>query len=192
MLLAAHQLGFVYVRDFGDRSVISVATAYLTLLQKLLATLNLLLALRALSYEMASYLLVVGLFTVRQHWRSAAVAVVLAVVAASVAAGAVLPVSALSGVVGTGRLIALAAVFMAVAICCASAGSAVLRMSGGVLDGALALSLVAFNSTVALWEGPVILAVTAPASSWLGVVPVSRQERQCIFQLITSIFPVLW
>ncbi|MFC6059193.1 acyltransferase family protein, partial [Streptomyces pratens] len=74
-------------------------------------------------------------------------------------AGAVLPTSALSGLVGTGPLIVFASIAMGVAICCASARSPVLRGFGGVLGGALALVLVPFNGTVPLWEGLVILAV---------------------------------
>jgi peptidoglycan/LPS O-acetylase OafA/YrhL len=76
-----------------------------------------------------------------------------------VAAGFVLPASALSDELGAGRLIALALVLMVVAICCASLGSASLRVFGGVLGGILALALVAFNGTVPVWEGLVILAV---------------------------------
>lgn len=109
---------------------------------------------------MSFYLLVVALFTVRLHRQSAAVAVTLAVLsAASVAAGVVLPASALSGLAGTGPLIVGASIVMGLAICCASAGSPVLRGFGGVLGGVPALVLVPFNGTVPLWEGLVILAV---------------------------------
>lgn len=158
--LAANLVGLAELRGSGGQSVASVAVAHVTLLQELLATPNLLLVLWTLSYEMAFYLLVVALFTVRGHRRSAAIAVVLAVFAAvSAAAGAVLPVSALSGAVGTGPLIALASIGMVVAICCASAASPALRVFGGVVGGVLALALVAFNGTVPMWEGLVILAV---------------------------------
>ncbi|MFF3847796.1 acyltransferase family protein [Streptomyces sp. NPDC002328] len=160
VFLALDLLGFAQMRDFGGQSAVAVAVAHVTMLQELLGTPNLLLVLWTLSYEMCFYLLVVGLFTVRLHRRSAAVAVVLAVLAAvSVAAGAALPASALSGLVGTGPLIALASIAMGIAICCASATSPVLRVFGGVLGGVLALALVPFNGTVPLWEGLVILAV---------------------------------
>jgi peptidoglycan/LPS O-acetylase OafA/YrhL len=46
-----------------------------------------------------------------------------------------------------------------VAICCACAGSPALRVFGGVVGGVLALVLVPFNGTVAMWEGLVILSV---------------------------------
>ncbi|MFI6369649.1 acyltransferase family protein [Streptomyces sp. NPDC050546] len=159
-LLALGFTGIVELRDFGGQGVVTVAVAHATMLQELLGTPSLLLVLWTLSYEMSFYLLVVALFTVRLHQRSAAVSVALAGLAAmSVAAGAVLPVSALSGLVGTGPLIAFASIAMAVAICCASAGSSGLRVFGGVLGGGLALALVLFNGTVPLWEGLVILAV---------------------------------
>ncbi|MEU9917869.1 acyltransferase [Streptomyces sp. NPDC051001] len=160
MLLAANLLGVADIRYFDRQSAATVIVAHATMLQELLATPNLLLVLWTLSYEMSFYLLVVALFTVRLHQRSAAIATVLAVLAAvSVTAGVVLPASALSGLVGTGPLIAVAAVAMAVAIGCASAGSPVLQRFGGVLGGVLALVLVLFNGTVPQWEGLVILAV---------------------------------
>ncbi|BFO22683.1 hypothetical protein SHKM778_90710 [Streptomyces sp. KM77-8] len=159
-LLAVHLLGIAEVRDFGPQTVVTVAVAHATMLQELLGTPSLLLVLWTLSYEMAFYLLVVALFTVRLHQRSAAVAVLLAVLAAaSAAAGFVPPPSALSGMVGTAPLIACASVAMGVAICCASAGTPVLRVFGGLLGGVLALVLVPFNGTVPLWEGLVLLAV---------------------------------
>jgi len=173
-VLAANLLGFAKIRDFGGQSVATVAAAHLTLLQELLGTPNLLLVLWTLSYEMAFYLLVVALFTVRLHRRSAAVAVILAVLAAvSVAAGGALPVSALSGVAGTGLLVAVASITMVAAICCASAGSSALRVFGGVLGGVLALVLVPLNGTVPMWEGLVILAVM-----FLGTVVYRAEHGQ--------------
>ncbi|MER5459087.1 acyltransferase [Streptomyces sp. NPDC002668] len=160
-VLAVNLLGFAEIRaDFGRQSVATVAVAHVTLLQELLGTPNLLLVLWTLSYEMAFYLLVVALFTVGLHQRSAVFGVILAVLAGgSVTAGGMLPISALSGTVGTGPLVALASIAMVVAIGCASAGSSALRVFGGVLGGVLALVLVAFNGTVPMWEGLVILAV---------------------------------
>ncbi|WP_322725472.1 acyltransferase family protein [Streptomyces spongiae] len=172
VLLALDLWGVAQVRDFGEQSATTVAAAHVTMLQELLGTPSLLLILWTLSYEMAFYLLVVALFTVRLHQRSASVALTLAVLAAvSVAAGVVLPASALSGRVGSGSVLALASVAMVVAVCCASARSPVLRVFGGVLGGVLALVLVPFNGTVPLWEGLVILAVM-----FLGTA-VHRAER---------------
>jgi len=159
-VLVASLVGVAEIGDFGGQSFVTAALAHVTLLQELLGTPNLLLVLWTLSYEMAFYLLVVGLFTVRLHRRSAVVAVTLGVFAVvSVMAGGMLPVSALSGAIGIGALIVLASVAMVVAICCASAGSPALRVFGGVVGGVLALVLVAGNGTVPLWEGLVILAV---------------------------------
>ncbi|MCX5329030.1 MULTISPECIES: acyltransferase [unclassified Streptomyces] len=160
MLLAANLLGIAEIRGFDRQSAATVIVAHATMLQELLGTPNLLLVLWTLSYEMSFYLLVVALFTVRLHQQSAAIATVLAALAAvSVTAGLMLPASALSGLIGTGPLIAFASVAMATAISCASAGSPVLRGFGGVLGGVLALVLVLFNGTVPQWEGLMILAV---------------------------------
>jgi peptidoglycan/LPS O-acetylase OafA/YrhL len=157
-VLAADLVGIASNHDFDGRHVAAAAAAHVTLLQELLGTPNLLLVLWTLSYEMAFYLVVVGLFTVGLHRGSAVVAVVLAGCAA-VSAGIVLPASALSGAIGTGPLIVLVVVTMVVAICCACSGSPALRVFGGVLGAVLALVLVAANGTVPVWEGLVILAV---------------------------------
>lgn len=160
VLLAGNLLGIAELRGFGQQSAVTVAVAHATMLQELLGTPNLLLVLWTLSYEMSFYLLVVALFTVRLHQRSAAFAVIPAVLAAvSVTAGAALPASALSGLVGTGPLVVFASLAMGIALCCASAGSPVLRGFGGVLGGVLVLVLVPFNGTVQPWESLVILAV---------------------------------
>lgn len=159
-VLVANLLGFAEVRDFGEQNVASTAVAHITLLQELLGTPNLLLVLWTLSYEMAFYLLIVALFSVRLHKRSAPIAVTLAVLAAvTVAASGGVPAAALSGWVGTGLLATIAVITMAVAICCASGGPSALRVFGAVSGGVLALVLVAFNGVVPTWEGLVILAV---------------------------------
>lgn len=175
MLLAANLLGIAEIRDHDGQSAATVIVAHATMLQELLGTPNLLLVLWTLSYEMSFYLLVVALFTVRLHQQSAAVAIVLAALAAaSVTAGVMLPASTLSGLVGTGPLIAFASVAMAVAFVCASARSPVLRGFGGVLGGLLALALVLLNGTVPLWEGLVILAVM-----FLGTAVYRAENGHC-------------
>ncbi|MEX3099493.1 MULTISPECIES: acyltransferase [unclassified Streptomyces] len=159
-MLTSYMLGIAEIRNFDGENAAAVVIAHVTLFQELLGTPNLLLVLWTLSYEMAFYLLVVALFSVRLHQRSATYAVVLAAIAAiSVAAGAALPVSALSGAVGVVPLIAIAALTMTAAIGCASAHSPVLRVLGAILGGLLALVLVTFNGTVPMWEGLVILSV---------------------------------
>lgn len=97
-VLAAKLPGIPAIHGFGGQSAATVALAHATLLQELLGTPSLVLVLWTLSHEMAFYLVVTGLFTIGRHRSSAAVAATLAVCAAvSVAAGVVLPVSALSG-----------------------------------------------------------------------------------------------
>ncbi|MFF3484345.1 acyltransferase family protein [Streptomyces sp. NPDC002701] len=182
VLLACNALGIAEIRDLGPQSAVTAAVAHVTMLQELLGTPGLLLVLWTLSYEMSFYLLVVALFSVRCHRRSAAVAVILAVLAAgSVAAGVVLPPSSLSGLIGTGPVIAIASIAMGVALCCASASSAVLRGFGGVLGGMLALVLVLFNGTVPLWEGLVILAVM-----FLGTAVYRAENGQCTWRYTTG------
>ncbi|MFC8361155.1 acyltransferase family protein [Streptomyces griseorubiginosus] len=184
-LLALHALGIAELRDLGSHSTATVVIAHLTMLQELLGTPSVLLVLWTLSYEMSFYLLVVGLFTVRLQRRSAAVAVLLAVLAAgSVAAGVTLHPSALSSEFGTGPVIAFAAIAMGGALFCAGAETPVLRVLGGVLGGVLALVLVAFNGTVALWEGLVILAVM-----FLGTTVHRAEAGQCswVFAVGTAV-----
>ncbi|MFE6522268.1 acyltransferase family protein [Streptomyces sp. NPDC057794] len=159
-VLVANLLGVATIRDFDGESVAAAAVAHLTLCQELLGTPNLLLVLWTLSYEMAFYLLVVALFSLRLHQKSAAVASALGVLAAvSVIVLSALPVSALSEAIGSNLLTAVTAFAMVVAICCASSTSVAPRLGGAVLGGLLALVLVTFNSTVPAWEGLVILAV---------------------------------
>ncbi|MDT7843372.1 acyltransferase family protein [Streptomyces justiciae] len=181
-LFAMHLMGLARLPDLGGHSAATVAVAHATMLQELLGTPNLLLTLWTLSYEMAFYLLVVALFTIRRHRQSAALAVTLAVLAAaSVVAPTVLRPSALSGTAGTGLSVAVAAIAMAVAVCCASAGSPVLRRFGGVLGGGLALVLVVFNGTVPTWEGLVILAVM-----FLGTAVYRADEQQTSRRIATG------
>ncbi|MDX3386594.1 acyltransferase [Streptomyces niveiscabiei] len=149
-LLALHLAGVAGIRELDGQSVYLTALAHVTMLQELLGTPSVLLVLWTLSYEMAFYLLVVALFTLRLHRHSGTIAVLFAAVA--VVAGAALPASALSGAVGTGPLIVCASLAMALAIGCANAWAR-------VLGGALGLALIALNGTVPTWEGLVILAV---------------------------------
>ncbi|MFF7946179.1 acyltransferase family protein [Streptomyces griseorubiginosus] len=184
-LLALHALGIAELRHIGAHSTATVVIAHVTMLEELLGTPSVLLVLWTLSYEMSFYLLVVGLFTVRLQRRSAAFAVLLAALAAgSVTAGVTLQPSALSSEFGTGPVIAFAAVAMGAAVFCAGAETAVLRVFGGVLGGVLALVLVAFNGTVPLWEGLVILAVM-----FLGTTVHRAEAGQCswVFAVGTAV-----
>ncbi|WP_329596980.1 acyltransferase [Streptomyces pseudovenezuelae] len=196
-LLAANFLGVAELHDFGGQSAVTAVVAHATMLQELLGTPNVLLVLWTLSYEMSFYLLVVALFTVGLHRHSAAIAVTLAVLsAASVTAGAVLPASALSGLVGTDLLIVCASIVMGLAICCASAGSPALRVLGGVLGGVQALVLVPFNGTVPLWEGLLILAVmflgTAVHRAENGQYTWRRTAAAAVLVVICAVGSAYW
>ncbi|GAA4496702.1 acyltransferase [Actinoallomurus oryzae] len=131
--------------------------AHLTMLQDVLAVPNVINVLWTLSYEMAFYLLVVALFVVGVHRRSAPVALLL--VAGAVVVGGLLPMAALSTRVGVGPIVAIAALTMASAILAAVSSRPALRIAGGLLGGALALTLVGVNSRVGAWQGLAILAV---------------------------------
>ncbi|MFE2536040.1 acyltransferase family protein [Streptomyces sp. NPDC059371] len=159
--LALNLVGVAHLGTrFEGRNPFTVAVAHTTLLQELLGTPSVVLVLWTLSYELAFYLLVVALFTVRLHRRSAGVSVVLGALAAvSATVAFVPPASALSSAVGAGPLVALASTALVTAVLCGSSGRSRLRVPGAVAGGVLALVLVSFNGTVPLWEGLVILAV---------------------------------
>ncbi|MGW1965871.1 acyltransferase family protein [Streptomyces sp. NPDC001935] len=159
--LVLNLLGFTRLgARFEGRNPLTVAVAHATLLQELLGTPSVVLVLWTLSYELAFYLLVVALFTVRLHPRSGTVSVALGVLAAvSATVAFVPPASALSLAVGAGPLVALASAALVFAVLCGSSGRYELRVTGAVAGGVLALVLVPFNGTVPLWEGLVILAV---------------------------------
>ncbi|MET7981968.1 acyltransferase [Streptomyces sp. NPDC005281] len=187
------QLGVAQVRArFAGRDPVTVAVAHLTLLQELLGTPSVVLVLWTLSYELAFYLLVVALFTVRLHRRPATVAVVLAISAAVSATAAFVPRPwALSSVIGAGPLVALASAALVIAVRLGSSGSSALRVPGAVAGGVLALVLVAFNGTVPLWEGLVILAVmflgTAVRRAESGESTLPRLARTTAVVLVCAV-----
>ena len=135
----------------------TVVLAHLTMLQDVLAVPNAINVLWTLSYEMAFYLLVVALFVTGTHRRSASVALLLA--AGAVMAGGVLPMAALSTRAGVGPVVALTAVALTASIVAAVSSRPGPRTAGGLVGGALALTLVGVNSRVGAWQGLTILAV---------------------------------
>ncbi|MEU6273129.1 acyltransferase [Streptomyces populi] len=191
--VALDLLGAAHVRArFAGRDPVTVAVAHLTLLQELLGTPSVVLVLWTLSYELAFYLLVVALFTVRLHRRPGTVAVVLGTLAAVSATAAFVPrASALSSAVGTGPLVALASAALVTAVLCGSSGPSALRVPGAVAGGVLALVLVAFNGTVPLWEGLVILAVmflgTAVRRAESGGSTWPRAARAAVVVLVCAV-----
>lgn len=141
----------------GAYEPVSAVLAHLTMLQDVLAVPNVIGVLWTLSYEMLFYLLVVALFVVGAHRRSAPVAVTLVV--AAVLAGGLLPMAALSRAFGVWQVVALSALVLVAAITAAVSAHPVLRVAGGVAGGLLALLLVLVNGRVGPWQGLVILAV---------------------------------
>ncbi|GII91004.1 acyltransferase family protein [Sinosporangium siamense] len=136
---------------------VTATVAHVTMFQDLLTVPNALNVLWTLSYEMAFYLLVVGLFALRLHRRSTAVVSLLLVVAAGL--GVLAPVTLLTDAFGAPAVVAAAAVGMAVAIGAAFAGPPSLRMAGMVTGGVLAMALVALNGRNAPWLGVSIVAI---------------------------------
>ncbi|MFE1289949.1 acyltransferase family protein [Streptomyces sp. NPDC058751] len=191
--VALNLLGVAHLgARFDGRDPVTVAAAHVTLLQELLGTPSVVLVLWTLSYELAFYLLVVALFTVRLHRRPAAVSVVLGALAAVSAVVAFVPTaSALSSAVGTGTLVALASVALVLAVRCGSSATSALRVPGALAGGLLALVLVSFNGTVPLWEGLLILAVmflgTAVQRAESGESSWPRVARTAVVVLICAV-----
>lgn len=139
----------------------------MTMLQDVLNVPNAMNVLWTLSYEMAFYLLIVALFVVGGHRRSAPAAVVItvvALVAVTLTAGGLLtgahaPAGLLSRTVGTGPVVAVTAAALVVAIGAAMSRRPATRTAGGLLGGLLAAALVTLNGRISAWEGLVMLAV---------------------------------
>lgn len=153
--------------------------AHMTMLQDLLNVPNAMNVLWTLSYEMAFYLLIVALFVVGGHRRSAPAAVVLTVVAlvavtltaTGVLTGAHAPSALLSRTAGTGAVVAVTAAALLVAIAAAVSGRAAPRVAGGLLGGLVALVLVSMNGRISAWEGLIMLATMFAGTA------VHRAER---------------
>ncbi|MBW8483223.1 acyltransferase [Actinomadura sp. PM05-2] len=141
----------------GDQPAVITFLAHATMLQDMLAVPNGVYVIWTLSYEMAFYLLVAGLFAAGLHRRSAGVAVALtalAVLLVTVAWGAEVSVRA-----GVNRTVVGAAAVMAVAVGLACTRRPVLARAGAILGAVLAVALTVLNSRAATWEGLIILAV---------------------------------
>lgn len=143
--------------ELAVQSVPSAVVGHGTLLQDLLGTPNMISVLWTLCYEVAFYLLVVGLFSVGLHRRSGVFA--LAFAGVSVVLGGVLPTALLSRTAGIDATVFLTAAVLVAAIGCAMSGRPVLRTAGALAGALLGLVLVAVNGRVGPWEGLMILAV---------------------------------
>ncbi|RJL31691.1 acyltransferase family protein [Bailinhaonella thermotolerans] len=140
-------------RDMTDRPDVTVL-AHLTMLQDMLRVPNALNVLWTLSFEMVFYLLVTAMFVAGVHRRSAETAFAFA--AGALALGAVLPAAWISRTLGVSWTVYGVSALMA-------AGMVLLlrertRRYGAAVLGVLALTLLAVNSRVGVWEAFLILA----------------------------------
>ena len=161
-------LGVLGLRAGLERySPATAVLAHITMLQDLLDVPNVMNVLWTLSYEMAFYLLIVALFVVGKHRRSASVAAVLTVVslvavaltASGLLTGAYAPTALLSRTAGTGPVVAMTAAALVVAVGAAMSSRPAPRMAGGLIGGLIALVLVTVNGRVGAWEGVLLLAI---------------------------------
>jgi peptidoglycan/LPS O-acetylase OafA/YrhL len=173
---------------------VTAVLAHLTMLQDVLAVPNVIGVMWTLSYEMLFYLLVVALFVVGAHRRSASIAV--ALVTAAVLAGGVLPMAALSRTFGVWQVVALTVLVLVAAITAAVSSHPVARTAGGIAGGVLAMVLVVVNGRVGPWEGLVILAVmftgTALYRAEHGQIPWRRALVTSGLVLTGSIVAGVW
>ncbi|TDC82159.1 acyltransferase [Actinomadura sp. 7K507] len=161
-------LGVLGLRAGLERySPATAVLAHMTMLQDLLDVPNAMNVLWTLSYEMAFYLLIVALFVVGKHRRSASAAAVLTVVslvavaltASGLLTGAYAPTALLSRTAGTGPVVAVTAAALVVAVAAAMSKHPAPRVAGGLLGGLIALVLVTVNGRVGAWEGLIMLAI---------------------------------
>lgn len=163
-----HLLGVLGLRaGLEQYSPATAVLAHATMLQDLLDVPNAMNVLWTLSYEMAFYLLVVALFVVGGHRRSASAAAVLTVVAlvavsltaTGLLAGQYAPNALLSRTAGTGPVVAVTAAALVVAIAAATSRRPGPQLAGGLLGGMIALVLVTVNGRIGAWEGLTMLAI---------------------------------
>lgn len=155
----------------------TVATlAHLTMLQDLLGVPNMLNVLWTLSYEMAFYLLVAGLFVAGVHRRSASVALSLAV--AMVSVSVVLPASGFSKALGIGPVVIITFVVLVVAITASLSGRRRVAIAGGVLGGLLGALLAGANGRVSAWEGLTYLALMFAGTAFYRAEVAARALRE--------------
>jgi peptidoglycan/LPS O-acetylase OafA/YrhL len=164
--------GVMIVDPGMTRDPVAWSASHVTMLQDLLGVRNTLGVLWTLSYEMAFYLVLTGLFIVGAHRRSAATALTLA--AAAVVVGGVLPQEALSSGGTTTRWVAVtAAATLLVGVLCVMGRAKAARLAGAILLGGLSIILVTFNGRTGAWEGLLI-----PAIMFTGTAIYRAEHRQ--------------
>ncbi|WP_433499019.1 acyltransferase family protein [Sphaerimonospora sp. CA-214678] len=136
---------------------VTATLSHVTMMQDLLTVPNAINVLWTLSYEMAFYLLVAGLFTIRWHRRSVGTA------ASLITAGLLLsflsPVTFFTGTIGAPAVVAVTTLIMAFAIGSAYFTGPKLRRTALLAGAVLALMLVTLNGRLSPWFGLSILAV---------------------------------
>ncbi|WP_440069371.1 acyltransferase family protein [Streptosporangium sp. OZ121] len=169
-LLLAYAGAFVLHPGLSTRPLPLVVLGNVTMLQELLGVPAVIDVMWTLSYEMAFYLLAVGLFATGRAHRSAATAIVLAL--SAVLLGLLLP-----GPVIGGRADLVAALLgvavVAVVVVSARAGGGT-RTAAAVAGGLLGLALVVLGSRIGAWQGLIILAMMFAGTA------VYRAERGTI------------
>ena len=155
-LLLAYGGAFALHPGLGSRPLPLAVLGNVTMLQELLGVPAVISVMWTLSYEVAFYLLVVGLFAMRQAHRSAAVAIVLALSAVPLGLLMSRPV-----IGGRADLVAALLGVTAIVVIAVSAwarGGA--RAAAAVTGGLLGLALVILGSRIGAWQGLIILAMT--------------------------------
>ncbi|MER5650980.1 acyltransferase family protein [Streptosporangium sp. NPDC002524] len=154
-LLLAYAGAFALHPGLSVRPLPLVVLGNVTMLQELLGVPAVIDVMWTLSYELAFYLMAVGLFATGRAHRSAAAAIVLAL--SAVLLGLLLP-----GPVIGGRADLVAALLgvavVAVVVVSARAGGGT-RTAAAVAGGLLGLALVVLGSRIGAWQGLIILAM---------------------------------
>ncbi|SDJ24967.1 Peptidoglycan/LPS O-acetylase OafA/YrhL, contains acyltransferase and SGNH-hydrolase domains [Nonomuraea maritima] len=171
LVLVLTWVGALPPPGLADRPPPLVAFGNLAMLQELLNLPALINVTWTLSYEMAFYLMCVGLFAVRSEQRSAVIATGLAV--AAVPLGLLLPRATIGGRAD------LAAALLGLAVMAAVAATVLgrdrVRMVAAVGGGLLGVALVVLGSRGGTWQGVIILATmfagTAVYRAEQGTIP---------------------
>lgn len=154
-LLLSYGGAFALHPGLGVRPLPLVVLGNVTMVQELLGVPAVIDVMWTLSYEMAFYLLAVGLFTTRQAHRSATTAIVLAL--AAVPLGLLLPGATIKGRADLVAALLGAAVVVVIAVSAGARGRA--RTAAAVTGGLLSLALVVLGSRIGAWQGLTVLAM---------------------------------
>ncbi|GII81468.1 acyltransferase [Sphaerisporangium rufum] len=159
--------------------------AHLTMLQDLLQVSSIVNVFWTLSYEMAFYLLVTAMFVLGVHRAAAGTSAALA--GCALAAGALVPAGRLTGVLGTGPVVAGATFVLVAGLAAVLTGRPGIRACGAVLLAVPVLLLVTANSRVGSWQSLIILA------TMFGGTAIYRLERSSSLRaaLPIALVPVL-